>query len=59
MKKQTLLLIGAITIMNLASCKKDRVCECTTNGNTVSVTIKEATNRQAKSNCISTTKNVG
>jgi hypothetical protein len=52
MKKIAMLVIG---IAFLSACKKDYTCECTTNpGNTIDkFTIKSATKRQAKANCVS------
>lgn len=37
----------------LVSCKKDRVCECTNNGQVEKVTYNDATKRQAKDACTS------
>jgi hypothetical protein len=53
MKKLSILALSAIAIINLASCKKDRVCECTTNNSTTKYTVNDATKRQAKANCVS------
>ncbi len=65
MKKITLLLV--ITIgAGMASCKKDRMCECTntytsSSGNVTTdpaanVTIKDASKREAKDLCQSSTR---
>ncbi len=59
MKKLTILLIIAIVAISFTACKKDRVCECTSDGIITKVTINEATKRQGKANCISTTSDDG
>jgi hypothetical protein len=53
MKKLSILALSAIAIINLASCKKDRVCECTTGNSTSKYTVVDASKRQAKANCVS------
>mgnify|MGYP000675106621 CR=1 FL=1 len=56
MKKLTFLTFALMGIFALSSCgKKDWVCECKIGGSTSKITIHEATKRQAKANCVSTT----
>lgn len=43
----------AFAAVLLVSCKKDRVCECTNNGQAEKVTFNDATKRQAKDACTS------
>lgn len=57
MKKITLLSIAALS---LASCKKDRVCECSTinsaagsTASTYTITYKKATKKEVKGACMS------
>ncbi len=59
MKKRLIFTVAAIIALSFAACKKDRVCECTSNGNTDKVTINDATKRQGKANCVSTTTDIG
>jgi len=49
--KKIILVITAITL--LSACKKDWTCECINDGNVTIYTIKSATKRQAKANCVS------
>jgi hypothetical protein len=51
MKK--IILVGAVALLGLASCKKDRTCECTIDGTTekVSVTYPKSTKSDAKEAC--------
>jgi hypothetical protein len=52
MKKITLLAIAAVAI-SFASCKKDRVCECTTSGSTTTTkfTLTKISKGHAKDAC--------
>lgn len=59
MKKLTILSIVAFASVMFIACKKDRVCECTTDGVTYKVTYNDATKRQGKANCVSTTQDNG
>lgn len=59
MKNLSLLSICAIAVISVVACKKDRVCECTTNGVTEKVTLVDATKRQGKANCVSYTEENG
>ena len=56
---KSLIIISALGAISLVSCKKDRVCECTTGGNVDKVTYTDATKRQGKANCVSTTTDNG
>lgn len=57
MKKITLLMVINGALMFVSSCKKDRVCECTTTSGgistTTSVTLVNVTKKQAKDICVS------
>ncbi len=57
MKKITLLMIIGGTFSFVSSCKKDRVCECTStsggNSTTLSATLVNVTKKQAKDICVS------
>lgn len=57
MKKLKLLTTTGLIAMAIISCKKDRVCECTTTSGgfsaTGSVTLKNVTKKQAKDICVS------
>lgn len=57
--KKSFFIISLISIFSLVACKKDRVCECTVNGTTDKVTMNDATKRQAKDACVSTTYELG
>lgn len=50
-------IIGAVSIITLASCKKDRTCECTITSGSLSavtqVTLVKVTKKQAKDICVS------
>ncbi len=59
MKKMNVLVIIAIATLSLVACKKDRVCECTSDGKTFKVTLVDATKRQGQANCVSTTSDNG
>jgi uncharacterized lipoprotein len=48
------IVLAIATIALLSACKKDWTCECTNNGDVTTRTIKSATKRQAKANCVST-----
>jgi hypothetical protein len=52
MKKITFIL-GGLFLMTIAlsSCKKDYVCECTTNGVTTKVTLSNTTKKLASDAC--------
>tara|TARA_B100001173_G_C15710895_1_gene430182 strand:- start:81 stop:323 length:243 start_codon:yes stop_codon:yes gene_type:complete len=59
--KKYIALFGAISVaLFSSSCKKDFVCECTSTNSTSTVanvsttTVKDATKKQAKAQCIST-----
>ena len=59
--KKYLALFGAISVtLFSSSCKKDFVCECTstnsinTDANVSTLTVKDATKKQAKAQCTST-----
>ena len=59
--KKYLALFGAISVtLFSSSCKKDFVCECTstnsisTDANVTTITVKDATKKQAKAQCTST-----
>ena len=56
---KSLSIIIAIAAISIVACKKDRVCECTEGGVTYKVTINDATKRQGKANCVSTTEDNG
>jgi len=56
MKKLSILSIAAIAALSFVACKKDRVCECTTGGQTYKITYNDATKRQGKANCVSFTE---
>jgi hypothetical protein len=56
MKKLSILSIVAVAAISLASCKKDRVCECSVGGSVDKVTYNDATKRQGKANCVSYTE---
>ncbi len=45
--------VFALAVVFMASCKKDRVCECNFGGQTDKVTMTDATSRQAKDACVS------
>jgi hypothetical protein len=61
MKKLSLLTIIAMAAIALVSCKKERICNCTTTfssggvstSSAATVTLIDATKRQAKDACIS------
>jgi major membrane immunogen (membrane-anchored lipoprotein) len=60
MKKLVLISLSvAFFSVLLVSCKKDRVCECTYPGGTEKVTFNDATKRQAKDACVSTSYDAG
>ena len=60
--KKYIALFGAISVaLFSSSCKKDFVCECTSTNSThtgidgvYTTTVKDATKKQAKANCVST-----
>ena len=52
MKKITLL-AAAFVAITFASCKKDRVCTCTSGGDANKVTYLDARKRDARSACLS------
>lgn len=57
MKK--VLLVAAVVVVGLASCKKDYTCTCTTTGNGVTASVSsttKATKKDAKSSCESGSK---
>jgi hypothetical protein len=54
MKNKLILSILAVAAISFVACKKDRVCECTSDGTTSKVTLVEVTKRQGKANCVST-----
>jgi hypothetical protein len=56
--KKTIVL-GALVVLAMASCKKDRTCTCTSNGDTNKITYTKVTKAQAKANCTSYTYQVG
>ena len=53
-----IILVSAIALLSLASCKKDRTCTCTETGNggvnISTTTIVKSTKKTAKVNCVST-----
>jgi hypothetical protein len=53
MKKLTLLSIFALAAISFVACKKDRVCECTEDGNVDKTTYNDVTKRQGNANCVS------
>lgn len=53
MKK--VLLLTTLAGLSMASCKKDKVCTCSSHNGTSSTTLVNVTKAQAKANCISTT----
>lgn len=59
MKKIALALLAFTVLASLMSCKKDYTCECTSGGTTTKFTIKNATKRQAKANCYSSSISFG
>ena len=59
MKNLRKLTIIAAFAISLVACKKDRICECTTEGITEKVTFIDATKRQGKANCVSMTQDNG
>jgi major membrane immunogen (membrane-anchored lipoprotein) len=59
MKKVYLFSILALSAAFIVSCKKDRVCECTVDGEAYKVTLNDATKRQAKDFCTSQTIDIG
>ncbi len=59
--KKNIALFGAISVaLFSSSCKKDFVCECTStnsisaDANVTTITVKDATKKQAKAQCTST-----
>jgi hypothetical protein len=57
MKKVTLLAVAAFAVLSMTSCKKDRVCTCTTTTNGVVgtpqvVTYTKAKKSAAMANCL-------
>ena len=52
MKK--ILLLTAFAGLSVVSCKKDKVCTCTSHNGTSTTTLVNVTKTQAKANCIST-----
>jgi hypothetical protein len=53
MKK--VIFIAIVAVASLASCKKDRVCTCTTGSYTSIVTYTDAKKGDARAACLSTT----
>ncbi|MDG1781136.1 MAG: hypothetical protein P8H59_09300 [Flavobacteriales bacterium] len=51
MKKTLLLAAMFVGVASMTSCKKDRDCECTTNGVTTVVTITDQTKSDAQEAC--------
>ncbi len=47
------LFIAALAMVSLASCKKDRVCECTDSSGTQKYTLIGVTSSTAKKACVS------
>ena len=65
MKKNLLIIIG-IVALSTVSCKKDRVCECTTTttvpgsaSETDSFTLLDVSKGTAKRACVKTTRTIG
>jgi hypothetical protein len=52
MKK--VLLLTALAAFTMTSCKKDKVCTCSSHNGTTTTTLVHVTKAQAKANCIST-----
>lgn len=59
MKKLSIFTLLAVAAISFVACTKDRVCECTEGGVTYKVTYNDATKRQGKANCVSTTEDNG
>ncbi len=57
--KTELLIVGGILVGTLASCKKDRVCECTHHSMVEKKTLVKVTKKQAKDICVSTSETDG
>ncbi len=60
MKKYiTLSIIAFVSTFFLFSCKKDRVCECTSGSQTSKITFNDVSKRNAKDACVSRSFDVG
>ena len=64
--KKVLLFVAVVTAASFASCKKDRVCTCTTTytggisaGTPQTTTYTESKKSAARANCLSTTSTSG
>ena len=58
--KKSLFILAAVITVGFASCKKDRICECSTTStipgstaNTDKTTLIKVTKSQGKANCVS------
>ncbi len=57
--KKIIILAVVLTSISFVSCKKDRICTCTSGSLATTVTYLKVTKRQAKNNCISSTTTSG
>jgi hypothetical protein len=49
---KTIILVFGVAILSLASCKKDRICQCTDqSGNTTNYDIRNRNLNEAKTQC--------